>query len=85
MGRSLGVNIIRDGLVLYFDGANGKCYPKSGTDLNDIISNIDGTLVNGVGYDTDNLGYFVFDGVDDYIDVPRIVTGKHHLLMYHLY
>ena len=75
MGRSLGINIIRDGLVLYVDGASGKSYAKSGTDLNDIISNIDGTLVNGVGYDTDNLGYFIFDGVDDYIDMSSYNFG----------
>jgi archaellum component FlaF (FlaF/FlaG flagellin family) len=67
MGRSLGINIIRDGLVFYLDGASGKCYPKSGTDLNDIIGSIGGTLENGVGYVSNNLGSFVFDGVDDYL------------------
>jgi len=67
MGRSLGVNIIRDGLIFYVDAANGKSYAKSGTDLNDIISNIDGTLENGVGYNSGDLGSFVFDGIDDYL------------------
>ena len=68
MGYEVNSNIIRDGLIFYIDGANGKCYPKSGTDLNDIKSNINGTLENGVGYDADNLGSFVFDGIDDYVD-----------------
>jgi hypothetical protein len=36
MGYEVNSNIIRDGLIFYIDVANGKCYPKSGTDLNDI-------------------------------------------------
>lgn len=30
-----------------------------------------GTLVNGVGYSTDNCGCLTFDGVDDYITLPN--------------
>jgi hypothetical protein len=68
MSRVIGANIISDGLIFYLDTASGKCYPKSGVNVNDLISNIGGTLENGVGYDTDNLGNFDFDGIDDYID-----------------
>ena len=58
------------------DVANSKSYISGSTTTNDLISNIDGTLENGVGYDTDNLGSFVFDGVDDYIDIGNITTGN---------
>jgi hypothetical protein len=60
--------IITNGLIFYLDVANSKSYTSGSTTTTDLISNIDGTLKNGVGYDTDNLGSFVFDGVDDYVD-----------------
>jgi hypothetical protein len=63
-----GNRITTDGLIFYLDVANSKSYISGSTTTNDLISNIDGTLENGVGYDTDNLGCFVFDGIDDYID-----------------
>jgi len=68
MSRVIGVNVISDGLIFYLDAANGKCYPKSGVNVNDLKSNIGGTLENGVGYNADDLGSFDFDGIDDYID-----------------
>jgi len=67
MADIYGANIIRDGLIFYLDVANGKSYISSSTTTTDLISNINGILENGVGYDTDNLGSFVFDGVDDYL------------------
>ena len=60
--------VITDGLIFYLDVANSKSYISGSTTTTDLISNIDGTLENGVGYDTDNLGNFDFDGIDDYID-----------------
>ena len=63
MGRGLGINILDDGLIFYIDAANGKCYPKSGVNINSLKSNITGTLENSIGYDSDNLGYFIFDGI----------------------
>jgi hypothetical protein len=63
-----GPNVITDGLVLALDAANTKSYPKSGTVLKDLSGNgNNGTLVNGVGYNNDNLGSLVFDGVNDYV------------------
>jgi hypothetical protein len=61
----------QDGLVVYFDVANPSSYPGSGTKIYDISGNgHDGTLVNGVAYSSNNGGILVFDGVDDFIDVP---------------
>jgi hypothetical protein len=49
-----------DGKVLINDGIR-----TTWTDLSGFGNN--GTLVNGVGYSSDNLGSLVFDGVDDYV------------------
>jgi hypothetical protein len=60
--------IITDGLVLNLDAGNPASYPGSGTtwfDLSGFGNN--GTLVNGVGYNSGNGGSLVFDGVDDYV------------------
>jgi len=70
MGFSRGPKIVTDGLVLALDAANPKSYPGSGTTWSDLSGNgNDGTLVNGVGYDSTNNGSMVFDGVDDYISI----------------
>jgi hypothetical protein len=60
--------IVRDGLVLYLDAANIKSYPGSGTtwfDLSGIGNN--GTLVNSPSFNSENRGYFAFDGINDYV------------------
>lgn len=62
--------IVRSGLVLHLDAANVKSYPGSGTVWKDLSGyNSNATLVNGVGYSTDNKGTMVFDGVNDYAEV----------------
>jgi len=61
--------IVTDGLILYCDGANPQSYISGDTICNDLsITQSTGTLENGVTYDTDNNGSWVFDGLDDYID-----------------
>ena len=61
--------IVTDGLILYYDGANPKCYISGDTTSNDLsITQSTGTLENGVTYNADNNGSWVFDGIDDYID-----------------
>ncbi len=64
--------IVTNGLVLALDAANRKSYPGTGTTWTDLsgISN-NGTLVNGVGYNSSNLGSLSFDGVDDYVLLPN--------------
>jgi hypothetical protein len=69
MSYEVNSNIIRDGLIFHIDAANGKCYPKSGLNVNDLsVTKSIGTLEDGARYNTDNLGNFDFDGIDDYID-----------------
>jgi hypothetical protein len=76
----MGVNynsgsIITNGLVLCLDAANSKSYPGSGTTWTDLSGRGNtGTLVNGVGYNSANLGSLSFDGVDDYINCGNILN-----------
>jgi len=63
--------IVTDGLVLALDAGNAKSYPGSGTTWTDLSGNgNNGTLVNGVGFDSGNLGSLTFDGVNDYATIP---------------
>lgn len=65
--------IVTDGLVLCLDAANTKSYTGSGTTWSDLSGNENnGTLINGVGYSTDNNGVMVFDGVpgDSAVSIP---------------
>ena len=60
--------IITDGLVLALDAGNPKSYPGSGTTWTDLSGNgNNGTLVNGVGYNSGNGGSLGFDATDDYV------------------
>ena len=69
MAVKYNTSIVRDGLVLYLDAANPKSYPGSGTTFFNLGSNgINATLVNGPTYSSNNKGYFILDGVNDYIN-----------------
>jgi hypothetical protein len=69
MGVYRGPKTVIDGLVLVFDAANIKSYSGLGTNLTDLSGRgNNGTLVNGVGYTSDNGGSFSFDGSNDYIN-----------------
>lgn len=62
-----GPEIVNTGLVLHLDAANPRSYPGSGTVWTDLSGNgNNGTLVNGVGYNSANNGSMIFDGVNDY-------------------
>jgi hypothetical protein len=66
---------VRDGLVLYLDAANARSYPRSGTTWFDRSGNgNNGTLVNGVGYNSANFGSLSFDGVNDYVETIQSTT-----------
>ena len=59
--------IIKNGLVLHLDAGNVASYSGTGTTWTDLSGNgNNGTLKNGVGYNSDNEGSLVFDGVNDY-------------------
>jgi hypothetical protein len=70
MGIAYNTSVVRDGLVLHLDAANIKSYPGSDTTWFDVSNtNNNGTLVNGVSYNTNNKGYFNFDGISDHVTV----------------
>ena len=60
--------IVSNGLIMYIDAANTRSYSGSGNTALGLITGIDGTLVNGVGFTTANNGAFTFDGSNDYIN-----------------
>lgn len=61
--------IVTKGLVLYYDVNEPVCYSSGRTDIQDLSRNGNtGTLVNGVGYSTNNGGSLVFDGINDRIE-----------------
>ena len=69
MALSHSPSLVMSGLVLCLDAGNPKSYPGSGTTWTDLSGNgNNGTLVNGVGYNSGNGGSLVFDGVDDYVN-----------------
>jgi len=69
MGFYRGPRVIQDGLVLALDAGSERSYPGSGTTWTDLSGNgNNGSLVNGVGYNSSNGGSLSFDGVNDYID-----------------
>jgi hypothetical protein len=71
MGFYRGPRVVTDGLVLYLDAANTKSYPGTGTTWGDISrGGNNGTLVNGPTFDSGNGGSIIFDGVDDYANIP---------------
>jgi len=68
-------SIVTDGLVLNLDAGFVSSYPRTGTTWKDLSgSGKVGNLINGVGYDSENNGSLVFDGVDDYILLSSSVT-----------
>ena len=64
-----GASIVTDNLVFAVDAGNLVSYESGSTTTYSLTGSSTGTLVNGVGYDKENGGSWVFDGVDDRINV----------------
>jgi hypothetical protein len=61
-------SIVTDGLILNLDAGNSASYSGIGTTWYDLSgNNYNGTLINGISYDSANGGSLVFDGIDDYV------------------
>lgn len=61
--------IVTDGLILYFDAANLRSYPGSGTVWSDLSGNNNsGSLTNGPTFDNTGGGSIVLDGSNDSVD-----------------
>ena len=70
MALSHSPNVITSSLIFHFDAANTRCYPGTGNTVNGLAEGIGGTFVNGVGFTSSNNGSFIFDGTNDYVNIP---------------
>ena len=70
MGIDYNNVIVSDGLSVYLDTANPRCYSGSGITVNGLVGGIGGTLVNGIGFSSQDNGSFFYDGSDDYFRLP---------------
>jgi hypothetical protein len=66
--------IVTNGLVLNLDASFIPSYPRTGTTWYDMNGINNGTLTNAPTFNSANGGSIVFDGVDDYINIPTSIT-----------
>ena len=71
MGIDYNTITVTDGLVAYWDVANTRSYAGTGLTLNGLVGGLGATLVNGVAYSSNNLGYLTFDGSNDYVNAAN--------------
>ena len=62
-------NVVSEGLVLCWDGANRVSYPATGSSLRDISSTYPDATIANATFMSGNGGYFDFDGSGDYIQL----------------
>ena len=72
MGAYGGPDIVQDGLVFAVDAGSERCYSGSGTSAYNLVANNDVSLVNGLGWQSGNGGYFLSDGTDDGMTTPDV-------------
>jgi len=70
MSIKAGPKIVKEGLIFDLDAAVSRSYSGSGLTANGLVGGLGGTLVNGVGFTSANNGSFIFDGTNDYINLP---------------
>ena len=71
-------SIVTEGLVFYVDAGDTSSYSGSGTTWSDLSGNgVNGTLVNGPTYSSDDGGKIVFDNSNDYVNFssPSVAFG----------
>ena len=72
MGSFVGPDIVEDGLIYAIDAGSTRSYPGSGTTVDNLVGSNTGSLINGVGFSTDNGGTWDFDGTDDVISMGSL-------------
>lgn len=69
-------SIITSGLLTHLDAGNTLSYSGSGTTWTDLSGNSrNGTLINGVSYNSSDGGTLVFDGVNDYVTATTLTKS----------
>lgn len=76
--------IVTNGMFVYYDAANYRSYTGSGVTVNNLQSGYGATLVNGPTFSTSNLGYFSFDGTNDYaqLSLPALTSWSFSFWIY---
>lgn len=78
MGVDYNPSITLSGLVMYFDPANLKSYPGSGTTISDLSGNsVVGTISGSPSFSTLAKGEFNFDGVNNKAIVTNLTLNYH--------
>jgi hypothetical protein len=62
--------IVTNGLVFALDPGNLVSFKSGSTFTNSLTGSWTASIENGVVWDSNNKGYWDFDGVDDYMEVP---------------
>ena len=68
-------SIVTRGLILHLDAGAPDSYPTTGTAWSSLIGTGVGTLTNGPTYSSTNGGAIIFDGVDDWLNLPTSGFG----------
>ena len=69
--RDSGQKIVTSNLILHYDAAQFRSYTSGSTTWNDISgNNNNATLINGPIFNSNNGGFIVFDGSNDYATLP---------------
>lgn len=74
MSLGHGSTISRNGLMLYYDVANSKSYPGTGTVLANLADSPNANLLNGVTVNSNFGKYLAFDGVNDLVNTATTVS-----------
>ncbi len=84
MGLKHHPKVVTNGLFVYYDAANTRSYSGSGVTVNNLFSGFGCTLVNGPTHSTNNLGYFSFDGTNDYaqLTLPALTSWSFSFWLY---
>lgn len=70
MSFNNGPTVVTNGLVLALDAGDRNSYVSGSTTWFDLTGVNNGTLVNGPTFSTGSGGSIVFDGTNDYVDIP---------------
>tara|TARA_R110001592_G_scaffold186397_1_gene430753 strand:- start:4 stop:774 length:771 start_codon:yes stop_codon:yes gene_type:complete len=69
-----GPNIITEGLVFFADAANPTSYISGSSTVDSLVDDTIGSLINYTDFSTDNQGTWVFDGIDDRLEINKITS-----------
>ena len=77
MSIQFGTKIVTDGLSFLVDAGDGNSYGGSGSTWTDVIGGNNGTI-DGATFNSNNHGYFDFDGSNDKVTLPTAVSDFFH-------